>query len=298
MSTRGWYEYYVIDPATNRRTLAMQFYKWGDAVPEHALDEWLMLSEQIDKASGLLPVVWLDDLLCQELGNLYDHLPQQFSVAAFLFLIQRAEEERSPLRNWEYRHLPKDQRPDYQLGFAIGEAMALTGFQPRAHPDPLLNMVLGFIAAGHLVRPWRDYGLTWSVLQWLQYLTQVTLKQEMGSIAGNLRAPVWDIHYRYRFFIWVDPNTPYKITRLAVELCNRHGGELLTELEDHTDKDALQAESDQNDVNRLMKIIDKGKVDRFSLEEADERYQAAEDYFWGPACHERPSLPAAHAIND
>jgi hypothetical protein len=96
MSTRGWYEYHVMDPATNRRTLAMQFYKWGDAIPEHALDEWRMLSDQIDNAGGLLPVVWLDDLLRQELGELYARLPAHFSVAAFLFLIQRAEEEQSP----------------------------------------------------------------------------------------------------------------------------------------------------------------------------------------------------------
>lgn len=124
-----------------------------------------MLSEQIDKADGLLPVVWLDDLLRQEPGELYDRLPRHFSVAAFLFLIQRAKEEQSPLRYWDYRQLPKDQRPDFRLGFAIGEAMALTGFQPRQHTDPPLNLVLGFIAAGHLVRPWREYGLTWSVLQ-------------------------------------------------------------------------------------------------------------------------------------
>ena len=72
--------------------------------------------------------------------------------------------------------------------------------------------MLGFIGAGHFVRPWRDYGLTWSVLQWLQYLTQVTLKHEMGSIAGDLKVPVWDISYRYRFFIWIDSKTPFRIT--------------------------------------------------------------------------------------
>jgi hypothetical protein len=119
-----------------------------------------MLSDQIDNAGGLLPVVWLDDLLRQELGELYARLPAHFSVAAFLFLIQRAEEEQSPFRNWEFRDLPKDERPDYRLGFAIGKAMVLAGFQPWNHPDRLLDRVLGFIGAGHFVRPWRDYGLT------------------------------------------------------------------------------------------------------------------------------------------
>ncbi|SDW03943.1 hypothetical protein SAMN05421783_101183 [Thiocapsa roseopersicina] len=63
----------------------MQFYKWGDAVPEHALNEWHMLSDQIKNADGVLPVVWLDDLLRQQLGELYARLPTHFSVAAFLF---------------------------------------------------------------------------------------------------------------------------------------------------------------------------------------------------------------------
>ena len=101
-----------------------------------------MLSEQIDNAGGLLPVVWLDDLLRQELGELYARLPTHFSVGAFLFLIHRAEEEQRPFRNWEFRDLPKDERPDYRLGFAIGEAMALDGFQPRKHPDRLRTRCL------------------------------------------------------------------------------------------------------------------------------------------------------------
>lgn len=295
MSTRGWYEYHVMDPKTNRRTLAMQFYKWGDAVPEHALDEWRMLREQIENADGLLPVVWLDDLLRQQLGELYARLPTHFSVAAFLFLIQRAEEEQSPLRNWGFRNLPKEERPDYRLGFAVGKGMALAGFQPREYPDMLLDRVLAFIGAGHFVRPWRDYGLTWSVLQWLQYLTQVTLKEEMGSIAGDLQAPVWDISYRYRFFIWIDSTEPFKITRISVELCDRYGRDLFVELEDHPEKAAIDAEYAREQANRLMDLMSEGHVDRFSLKEADETFQPDDDSFWGPDCHERPPLPPAFA---
>jgi hypothetical protein len=271
----------------------MQFYKWGDAVPEHALEEWRMLSDQIEKADGLLPVVWLDDLLRQQLGELYTRLPTHFSVAAFLFLIQRADEERSPFNNWDFHGLPKEERPDYRLGFAIGKAMALEGFQPLSHPDPLLNRVLSFIAAGHFVRPWREYALTWSVLKWLQYLTQVTLKEEMGSIAGDLRAPVWDISYRYRFLIWIDPRTPFKISRLALELCDAHGHDLLVRMEDHQNKTAEQAEYERDEANRLMDLIAERKIDRFSLKQSDETFQADDDCFWSRDCHERPPLPSA-----
>jgi len=187
MSMRGWYEYHVIDPAANRRTLAMQFYKWGDAIPEHALDEWRMLSGQIDKAAGLLPVVWLDDLLRQALGEQYARLPAHFSVAAFLFLIQRAEEAQRSFNNWEFRDLPKEERPD---------------------PD---------------------------------------------------------------------------------------GGDLFVKLEDRSDKTARWAESDREEASRLMDLIAEGKVDRYSLKEAEATFQCAEDSFWGPHCHERPPLPPALA---
>ena len=116
MSTRGWYEYYVIEPTTNLRTLAMQFYKWSDAVPEHALEEW-----------------------------------------------------------------------------------------------------------------------------------------------------------------------------------NRQGGDLLAELEDYPDKAVGQAEYDREQANRLLDLIAENHVDRFSLREAGETFPSDADAFWGPDCHERPSLPPATA---
>lgn len=216
-------------------------------------------------------------------------------MAAFLFLIQRAEEEQSPFRNREFRDLPEEERPDYRLGFAIGEAMALAGFRPLRHPDRLLNRVLAFIGAGHFVRPWRDYGLTWSVLKWLQYLTQVTLRHQMGSIAGDLKAPVWDISYRYRFFSWIDSTTPFRITRLAVELCDRFSRDLFVEEEDLPEKAAIDAGYAREQANRLMDLIADDHVDRFSLQEADETFQADADSFWGPGCHERPPLPPAIA---
>ena len=42
-----------------------------------------------------MPVIWLDDLLREQLGDTYPNLPGHFSLGAFLFLIQRANEERS-----------------------------------------------------------------------------------------------------------------------------------------------------------------------------------------------------------
>jgi hypothetical protein len=290
MSTRGWYEYHVLDPVSGRRSLAMQFYKWGDATPDNALDEYLLIKHQIEKAEGLLPVIWLDDLLRDQLGELYERLPSHFSIAAFLFLIQRAQEERSPFRNWDYRDLPRDERPDYRFGFAIGEAMAVHGFQPRTHPDPLLNDVLAFIAAGHFVRPWCEYALTWSVLQWLQYLTQPTQETRMGSIARDLRVPTLDISYLYRFFIWIEPAQPFRITRLAIELCERFGKGLFVDLGDRPDKHPDQARYDREEADRLLNDIRNKGIDIYSLDRANAEFEPETDTFWGIFRDERPSL--------
>jgi hypothetical protein len=39
VSTRGWYELYVVDDARREVSRAMQWYQWGDATPENALYE-------------------------------------------------------------------------------------------------------------------------------------------------------------------------------------------------------------------------------------------------------------------
>jgi hypothetical protein len=71
MSTRAWYEYYVVDTVHNALSLAFQFYKWGDGGPENALAELAFLNEKIQSHQGQLPVVWLDDLLREQLRDLY-----------------------------------------------------------------------------------------------------------------------------------------------------------------------------------------------------------------------------------
>lgn len=289
MSTRGWYEYHVLNPGTRQRSLAMQFYKWGDATPENALEEWTRLHGKIQSCDGLLPVVWLDDLLREQLGELYSRLPDHFPVAAFLFLIQRAYEEESPFRNWAYLDLDKLDRPDYRLGFAIGKAMAVNGFRPLRHPDPILNTVLAFIGAGHFVRRWKDYGLTWTVLQWLQYLTQVTMTTDMGSIAGDVASP-WDIAFRYRFFVWVEPTECFRITRLAVELCNRYGTSVLATGDDASRDDTPERRYERDQAARLRRQIEECGVELCYLDELSAEFDPAPDHFWGPKCHARPPL--------
>lgn len=291
MSTRGWYEYYVIDPASESISLAMQFYKWGDATPENALSEWQFLQGQIEQAQGRLPIVWLDDLLREQLHDLYGSLPKHFPISAFLFLLQRAAEELSPYRRSRYWDLPGEQRPDYRLGLAIGEAMALNGFPVRAHPDPYLERVLIFIAAGHFVRQWKDYGLKWSVLRWLQYLTQVTLETDMGSIAGDFNLPPrFDISFIYRFFIWSRPNELFGIDRLAVELCDNDGDDLLSGLRQGNDRNVEAQEADRHWADSLSRRIETSGIDTYSLISARQEFTSAPDQFWGSRCYERPEL--------
>ena len=289
MSTRGWYEYYVLDTASATRSLAMQFYKWGDARPENAVEEWQVLQRQLDQAQGLLPVIWLDDLLREQLGDTYPNLPGHFSLGAFLFLIQRANEERSPFRCRDYGQLPEKQQPDYRLGFAVGKAEVLNGFRPMNHQDPLLDAVRFFIAAGHFVRPWKDYALTWSVLHWLQYLTQITLESDMGSIAGDLNRS-WDCTYVYRFFIWTDPSELFRISRIALQICDQAGDDLLSALEQQGGKPDAEAADDRKEAAKVRGLIAKFGVNTYSLREAVADFAPEEDCFWGRACYERPPL--------
>ena len=289
MSTRGWYEYYVIDPSSGLQTLAMQFYKWGDATPENALCEYGNLHAMIKDSDGRLPVNWLDDLLREQLGSLYSHLPDHFSIAAFLFFIQRAYERTSGWDSYSFRNhdIPMEARADYRLGFEVGQAMVLNGFKPRHHPDPILDRVRFFVAVGHFVRPWENYGLSWSVLQWLQYLTQITLETDMGSIAGDFVFQQWDISYIYRFFIWIDSNEPFRIERLAIELCDSYGKDLFIRLESEDD-DEDDMEYAQAQLAELRQTIERLGVKLYSLRESAIDFRQNVDRFWDPQSDEQP----------
>jgi hypothetical protein len=279
-----------VDPRRSSITLALQFYKWGDGGPENALAELAFLSEKAEAHHGLLPVVWLDDLLREQLRDLYLALPDHFSLATFLFLLQRSNEE---IRRWTppaYSRLPEEQRPDYRLGFATGYAEAVNGFQPRRHTDPHLNRLLSFIAAGHFVRPWKHYGLRLSVLEWLQYLTQPTFENDMGSILGDFRIPYRDINFLYRFFIWSGPNAPFLIDRIAVELCDRNGADLLST----ADSSASDPWSDPayrlTLAEELSQEIHRLGADTYSLKAASECLRMNPDRFWKLQNYERPPL--------
>lgn len=63
MSTRAWYDYYIIDTGSGTMTLAMRFYKWGDGTPENALAEYRLFKDRLQQRGGQLPVEWLDRLL-------------------------------------------------------------------------------------------------------------------------------------------------------------------------------------------------------------------------------------------
>lgn len=296
MSTRGWYEYYVIDPSNGLQTLAMQFYKWGDATPENALCEYGKLHDMIEDSDGRLPVIWLYDLLREQLGSLYEHLPDHFSIAAFLFLIQRAYEETSPWNSYSFRDLdlPKEARADYRLGFEVGKAMVLNGFEPLHHSDPILDRVRFFVAVGHFVRPWKNYGLTWSVPRWLQYLTQITLQTEMGSIARDLGPSPCDISYIHRFFIWIDPKELFRIERLAIELCDHYGNDLFISLEseDH-DEDNMEYERARS--AELRQTIERLGVNLYSLRESAIDFTQNADRFWDPQAYEQPPLSGKYS---
>jgi len=278
MSTKSWYEYYVLDEQNNYRTLAMQFYKWGDAVPNYALEEWSFLQRKLQENADRLPVEWLDDLLREQLNDLYECLPPHFSLAAFLFMLQRAEEEKCPLRRKRYDEFPFEQRPDYCLGLALGEAMALNGYELPRYEDSLLNSVAHFIAIGRFVRPWKYYGLTWPVLKWLHYLTQADAILEMGSYTGDLEVPRWDISYIYRFFIWIKPSDAFRVDRFAIELCDDRGMNL------------FDVEKDQGEIEGLKKMIKCLDVEMYYLAQAEREFAPTKDRFWGPQCFQKPRI--------
>lgn len=271
MSTRAWYDYYIIDPESGTMTLSMRFYKWGDGTPENALAEYRLFRERLQQLGGQLPVAWLDRLLRDQLGDLHATLPPQFATAAFLFLLQRASDEEQ--RQFWHRHTPPEERPDFHLRFALDEALTAKPFEIPPQTDPLLERVRRFLATAHTLRPWRDYGLRLDLLDWLQYLTQPTSSADMGAIAGDWE-PAWDINYRFRFFFWIDSQRPLRIGQMAIELCRRDGTDLLSV----TDANADEWECEQRDA--LREIVRASDINITSLAALQHDYATTPDRFW------------------
>jgi len=272
MSTRGWYDYYIIAPHTGTLSLAMRFYKWGDATPENALDEYLQFRKTLRAHDERLPIEWLDRLLRDQLGELHPELPPQFATGAFLFLLQRAAEwiERNRWRRFD----PLEKRADFHLCYALEEALAAEPFEIAPHPDPLLEQVRRFIATARCLRPWRNYGLRLDLLGWLQYLTQPTRGADMGSLAGDWD-PHWEISYQYRLFFWLHPDDPFRIERIAIELCDRAGSNLLTAA-DPQDDDEWRREQ----LDSLRETIRESDIAITGLETIQRDYAMPADRFW------------------
>jgi hypothetical protein len=275
MSTRGWYDYYVIDPGPGTLSLAMRFYKWGDATPENALGEYLRLKDRLHQHQDRLPVEWLDRLLREQLSDLHANLPRHFATAAFLFLLQRAAEEAD--RDRWHRHTSPEKRPGFPLSFALDERLEAEPFEIAPNPDPLLERVRRFIATARYLRPWRDYGLRLDLLHWLQYLTQPTRSTDMGSLAGDCQPP-WDIDYQYRFFFWLDPRDPSRIGQIAIELCRRDGEDVLTT--SHQTADPQEDACRREQSARLHRIVRESDIGLSNLAMLQHEYATAPDSFW------------------
>ncbi|WP_200252030.1 hypothetical protein [Lamprobacter modestohalophilus] len=271
MSTRAWYDYYLIDPGSGTMTLAMRFYKWGDGTPENALAEYRLFRERLQQLGGQLPVAWLDRLLRDQLGDLHVTLPPQFATAAFLFLLQRASDEEQ-CQFW-HRYKPPEEWPDFHLRFALDEALTDEPFDIPPQTDPLLERVRRFLATAQYLRPWRDYALRLDLLHWLQYITQPTRSADMGAIAGDWQ-PVSDIAYRFRFFFWIDSQRPLRIGQMAIELCRYDGTDLLSV----TDATADAWECKQRDA--LREIIHASDINITSLAPLQHDYATTPDSFW------------------
>jgi hypothetical protein len=228
-------------------------------------------------------------MLKGQLKELYDGLPENFAVAAFLFMLQRASEfMRHEDWRWSRLDVPLRERPDYRLGYEIGRRMDRFPVLPD-YTDKHIKTVVQFIGTGSHVRPWKRYGLTFSVMEWLQYLTQVTLQKDMGSIAGFYDSP-WDHSFLYRFFIWISPKDRFKIDHIAIEPCNSNGESLLSPGigRDEDEKDIFQAIYEE-----IYEKIDKYDIKIYSLKDAEREFELAEDNFWKIEHYEYPELTEA-----
>ncbi len=203
MSTRGWYEFYAVENAAKRFSLAMQFYKLGDATPHNAICELRSLASATTALGQRIPVQLVRELLDENLGAAAARLPASFPLGCYYFLLQRAEDEvYDPFADLRYTGMPAEERPDVKLDKALKEAQAKTGWNAPRHGHPVISRAYRSIAVGRLVRPWRECSASMPFLKWLQYITQDSKKTEAGSIAGDyvMRG---DARYVYRFFFRV-----------------------------------------------------------------------------------------------
>lgn len=111
----------------------------------------------------------------------------------------------------------------------------------------------------------------------------------MGSIAGDLSRP-WDCSYVHRFFIWTDPSEPFRISRVALQMCDKAGADLLTVLEQQDGKSEEEVAYNHNEATEVRDLIAKFGVDTYSLHRTAVNFAETEDRFWGRTCYESPPL--------
>lgn len=270
MSTRGWYEYYVVDDARKQVSLAIQFYKWGDATPTNAIGELVDLRAATRTLKGRVPVQHVVHLLRDNLGAAYEHLPASFPLGCYYFLLQRAAEELSPFRR-RYYGMPKEERPDYKLGYAVGLASVQKGFRVPRVGDPTIDMAHFSIEVGVLVRRWQEHSKELTFLRWIQYITQDTKVIDMGSLAGDYEPPSRiDYTYRYRVFLRVPEvaTDDQRVDGIQLELLNNGGEPLLADPE-HSDE--------HEELRELMKTAE---CEPISLKALGKTHEVLTSAFW------------------
>lgn len=237
MSTRGCYEYYVVDEGRKEITLALQFYKWGDAVPEFAIEELLEL-RRLRSALEVIPVQHMRALLKNNLGAAFPQLFPALPLAAYFFLLQRAaEDEHSFWFQRRYRELPQEERPDHQVGLAVGKAKGASRHRLPASKDPVVRRAHSSISVGTFLRRWSDCSKGMNFLRWLHFITMLTEELHMGCIAGDYQAP-FDISFCYRVFFHVPElaMADQVVSRIEMELCSDRGRSILSRGDDTLDK--------------------------------------------------------------
>ncbi len=281
MSTRGWYEYYVLDLERNEMSLAMQFYKWGDATPENAIYEYSHFIDMLTEHKKNLPLDSVDNFLKNQLGYLYDELPKYFHVGVLFFMLQRASEELSYYKRLNYMHMDEKKRPDYLLYFELGKQKYLKDYYLPSHDDKYLLQVEYFLAIGSLIREWKKYGLRLNVLEWLQYITQITLEYDMGSIAGSFSKREADFpSYLYRFFICINYQEKVNIDSVRLNICNIDGSSVLAPCDTNHNKDMEEQSYKEQKRMELINLTQKYNVNLYSYEEALGKFKFISDNFW------------------
>jgi hypothetical protein len=270
MSTRSWYEYYVLEEEKKEISLSMRYYKWGDAFPEEAIGEYAFFRKLLYKFSGKLPVHLLEEMLQDNLGPAYEYLHQSFSLGCYFFFLHRTKDYFSPFKRL-CGTTPTEETSEYKLGYAVGLAQSRSSYAMKKYDDENIDMANFFIKTGKLLRRWPPLSLRWGFFKWIHYLTLFEDKVEMGAIAQDGPKP-FDVSYLYRFLICVPKiklGQEQEIRKIKLQLCTSGGKDLLPSLEKNitSTKDEDEKKYLKRDLESIQKSLEEEKVELFFLEE-------------------------------